>query len=109
MILTSVVHLTDASFDHTLAEHMGLVLVDFWAAWCGPCRAIAPVLEELAQEYAGRVTVAKINVDDYPGLATRFDVRSIPTLVFFKGGQVVDHVIGAVPKAELKKRLKAIG
>ncbi len=108
MILTSIVHLTDGTFDQTLAEHAGLVLVDFWAAWCGPCRAIAPVLEELAQEYAGRVTVAKVNVDDYPGLAARFGVRSIPTLIFFKGGQVVDHVIGAVPKTELKKRLQAI-
>ena len=102
------VHLTDASFDSTLAEHAEPVIVDFWAEWCGPCKAIAPVLEELAQEYAGKVTIGKVNVDEHPGLAARFQVRSIPTLLFFKGGQVVDQVIGAVPKAQIKKRLDAV-
>ena len=102
---TSVIRLTDASFDQALAEETGLVLVDFWAGWCGPCRAIAPVLEQLAQEYAGRVTIAKVNVDEHPRLAARFQVRSIPTLLFFKGGRVIDQVIGAVPKAEITKRL----
>jgi thioredoxin 1 len=101
-------HLTEAAFDQTLAQHQEAVIVDFWAEWCGPCKAIAPTLDELAQEYAGRVTIAKVNVDEHPGLAARFQVRSIPTLLIFKGGQVIDQVIGAVPKAQIKKRLDAV-
>jgi thioredoxin 1 len=108
MTSETIVHLTDATFDQTLAEHSEAVIVDFWAEWCGPCKAIAPVLEELAQEYTGRVTVAKVNVDEYPALAARFQVRSIPTLLVFKGARVVDQVIGAVPKAQIKKRLDAV-
>jgi thioredoxin 1 len=108
MTTDTIVHLTDASFDTTLAERPETVIVDFWAEWCGPCKAIAPVLEELAKEYAGKVTIAKVNVDEHPGLAARFQVRSIPTLLFFKGGRVVDQVIGAVPKAQIKKRLDTV-
>jgi thioredoxin 1 len=108
MASPATLHLTDASFDRTLAEHAGPVVVDFWAEWCGPCKAIAPVLDELAQEYAGRVTMAKVNVDEYPGLAARFQVRSIPTLLVFRGGQVVDQLIGAVPKAQIRKRLDTV-
>ena len=108
MASQATLHLTEAAFDHTLADHAEPVIVDFWAEWCGPCKAIAPVLEELAQEYAGRVTIAKVNVDEHPGLAARFQVRSIPTLLFFKAGHVVDQVIGAVPKAHIKKRLDAV-
>jgi thioredoxin 1 len=104
----STLHLTEAAFDQALAEQQIPVIVDFWAEWCGPCKAIAPALEELATEYAGRVTIAKVNVDEHPGLAARFQVRSIPTLLFFKAGQVVDQVIGAVPKAQIKKRLDAV-
>src|SRR5712692_2594392 len=98
MASPTTLHLTEAVFDKTLAEHAEAVIVDFWAEWCGPCKAIAPVLEDLAQEYAGRVTMAKVNVDEHPSLAARYQVRSIPTLLFFKGGQVVDQVVGAVPK-----------
>ena len=108
MASSTTLHLTEAAFDQALAERPEAVIVDFWAEWCGPCKAIAPVLEELAQEYAGRVTIAKVNVDEHPGLAARFQVRSIPTLLFFKDGRVVDQVIGAVPKAQIKKRLDSV-
>ena len=108
MATQATLHLTEAAFDQTLAGRAETVVVDFWAEWCGPCKAIAPVLDELAGEYAGRVTIAKVNVDEHPGLAARFQVRSIPTLLIFKGGQVVDQVIGAVPKAQIKKRLDAV-
>jgi thioredoxin 1 len=104
----AIVHLTDESFEPTLATHAEPVVVDFWAEWCGPCKAIAPVLEELAKEYQGRVTIGKVNVDDHPALAARFQVRSIPTLLIFKAGQVVDQVVGAVPKSQIKKRLDAV-
>ena len=86
MASQATLHLTEAAFDQTLAEHQEPMIVDFWAEWCGPCKAIAPTLDELAQEYSGRVTIAKVNVDEHPGLAARFQVRSIPTLLFFKGG-----------------------
>ena len=108
MASQATLHLTEAAFDQTLAEHKGAIVVDFWAEWCGPCKAIAPTLDELATEYAGRVTIAKVNVDEHPGLAARFQVRSIPTLLIFKGGQVIDQVVGAVPKAQIKKRLDAV-
>jgi thioredoxin 1 len=108
MATQATLHLTEAAFDQTLAQHEEAMVVDFWAEWCGPCKAIAPILEELAHEYAGRVTIAKVNVDEHPGLAARFHVRSIPTLLFFKKGQVVDQVVGAVPKAQIKKRLDTV-
>ena len=108
MASQSTLHLTEAAFDQTLAEHERPVLIDFWAPWCGPCRAIGPVLEEIAQELGDKVTIGKVNVDEHPGLAARFQVRSIPTLLFFKGGEVIDQVIGAVPKAQIKKRLDAV-
>jgi thioredoxin 1 len=84
------------------------MMVDFWAGWCGPCRAVAPVLEELAHGSGGRVTLAKVNVDENPGLAARYGIRSIPTILFVKNGKVVDQVIGAVPKAQLQKKLDAL-
>jgi thioredoxin len=108
MASSIIVHLTDASFDTTLAAQAGAVVVDFWAEWCGPCKAIAPVLEELAQEYAGKITIAKVNVDEHPGVAARYQVRSIPTLLFFKGGKVVDQVIGAIPKTKIKEKLDKV-
>ena len=101
-------NLTTASFDGIVATTEGPLLVDFWAPWCGPCRAIAPVLEQIAGELAERVTIGKVNVDEEPALAGRFGVQSIPTLMFFKDGAVAATLVGAVPKAEIVKRLEAL-
>ncbi len=105
----TALHLTEATFDAELARHPGIMLVDFWAEWCAPCRMVAPVLQELVTESGGTLTLAKVNVDDSPGLAARYGIRSIPTILFVKGGKVLDHVIGAVPKSQLKKKLEALG
>ena len=95
------IDLTEHNFDETLLATPGLVMVDFWAEWCGPCRAIAPVLEELAEASEGRVTLMKVNVDENPDLAGRYGIRSIPTILFFKQGAIVDRVVGVAPKALL--------
>ena len=95
------VAVTDSTFQAEVEQHPGLVVVDFWAEWCGPCRAISPVLEQLATEYTGRLKVAKVDVDTSQQTAMRFNVRSIPTLMFFKNGTRVDTVIGAMSKAHL--------
>ena len=108
MANSGAVHLTEQNFDEALSRESGLMMVDFWAEWCGPCKAIAPVLEDLAQESAGRVTLAKVNVDENPGLAARYGIRSIPTILFVKQGKVADQVIGAVPRAKLKAKLEAL-
>ena len=108
MANSGAVHLTEQNFDEALSRESGLMMVDFWAEWCGPCKAIAPVLEDLAQESAGRVTLAKVNVDENPGLAARYGIRSIPTILFVKQGKVTDQVIGAVPRAKLKAKLDAL-
>jgi thioredoxin 1 len=106
--MADAVHLTEKNFDETLAQYDGLIMVDFWAEWCGPCRAIAPVLEELARDSAGRITLAKVNVDENHGLAARYAIRSIPTVLFVRQGKVVDQLIGAVPKAKIKEKLDAL-
>jgi len=95
--------LTDANFDETTSQ--GVVLVDLWAPWCGPCRAVAPIVEELADEYDGRVTIGKLNVDDNPSVPGRFMVRGIPTLLVFKDGQLADTIVGMRPKADLAQAL----
>ena len=99
--VAETIHLTEQSFDEALVATQGLVMVDFWAEWCGPCRAIAPVLEELAEASEGRVTLMKVNVDENPDLAGRYGIRSIPTILFFKQGAIVDRVVGVAPKALL--------
>src|SRR2546430_4577688 len=100
------VAVTDATFGHEVEQQKGLIVVDFWATWCGPCHMVAPVLEQLAGEYAGRAKVAKVDVDSNQRTAMRFNVRSIPSILFFKDGQHVDTVVGAVPKATLEGKIK---
>ena len=104
---TATVTLTERNFAEMVAATPRM-LVDFWAPWCGPCRAVAPVLEELAKAEAGRIVVAKVNVDEEPTLAQRYRVQAIPTLLFFKDGEVKDTLVGAPPKAELVRRLNAL-
>jgi len=105
--LAETIHLTERNFDEALVATQGLVMVDFWAEWCGPCRAIAPVLEELAAASEGRVTLMKVNVDENHGLAARYGIQSIPTILFFKEGAAVDRVLGAAPKAVLQSIVNA--
>jgi thioredoxin 1 len=95
---------TDATFGAEIEQHQGLAVVDFWATWCGPCRMIAPILDQLASEYNGKAKVAKVDVDTNQETATRFNVRSIPSILFFKDGKHVDTVVGAVPKSHLERK-----
>jgi len=104
----SYVTLTDANFEQEVLQSTTPVVVDFWAPWCGPCRMISPVIEELAEEFKGQVKVGKVNVDDSPRTAQMFAIRSIPTILFFNGGKVVDGVIGALPKPALAAKMTAL-
>jgi len=100
-----IVQLTDDSFDADVINASGLVLVDFWAEWCGPCKMIAPLLSDIAEEYAGQVTVAKLNIDQNDGTPPKYGIRGIPTLLLFKDGNVVDTKVGALSKTQLKEFL----
>ena len=104
--MSNVVAVTDANFEEEVEKNAGLTVVDFWATWCGPCRMIAPILEQLSTEYEGKVKVTKLDVDANIKTGSRFNVRSIPTLLFFKEGKVVDQIIGAVPKTHIESKLQ---
>jgi thioredoxin len=102
----NVLHLDEANFRSEVENHQGLVLVDFWAPWCGPCRMIGPIMEDLAKEYKGQVKVAKVNIDDNNNLAMRFSIRSIPTVLLLSNGTVKESIVGAVPKQKFVDAIK---
>lgn len=98
--------LTDANFSTEVTEKGGLSVIDFWAVWCGPCRMIAPSIEQLSEEYAGKVTIGKVDVDKNQQVSMQYGIRSLPTILFLKDGEVVDKVVGAVPKSRLKATIE---
>lgn len=100
-----VLEVTDKTFQSEVLDYDGVVMVDFWAPWCGPCRMVAPIVEELASEYEGKAKIAKLNVDENPNTAGKYGVMSIPTLLFFQNGKVVDQIIGAQPKQAIASKL----
>ncbi len=102
-----IAHLTTDNFKSTVASATTPVLVDFWAPWCGPCKAIAPILEELATEFDGKLAITKVNVDDHGEISAEYGIRAIPTMLLFKNGQVVEQLVGMMPKAALKAKLQA--
>lgn len=102
-----IVHLTDSSFESDVLKAEKVTLVDFWAEWCGPCKMIAPILDEIADEYANKLTVAKLNIDDNPETAPKYGIRGIPTLLLFKNGEVAATKVGALSKGQLKEFLNA--
>ena len=104
----AVAELSQTNFDQEVLQSPTPVLVDLWAAWCGPCRMLAPVVETLAGQYAGKLKVGKVNVDDHPQVAARYGIMNIPTLLLFKGGQEVDRIVGVVPKEELARRIEKV-
>jgi len=104
--MSAVMEVTDETFEQEVEQAEGVAMVDFWAAWCAPCRLVGPIVDELAQEYAAQVKVAKLDVDASPRTAMKFGIRSIPSILIFKDGQLVDSVVGAVPKQHLEQKLK---
>lgn len=108
MANANVTELNDSNFDSFLSSNSEPILVDFWAPWCGPCRMLTPVVEEIAGETVGKYKIAKVNVDDAAVVSSKFGIRSIPTLMFFKGGEKKDETVGVTPKAEIVRRLEAL-
>lgn len=106
MASAGILDLNDSTFESEVLKSESPVLVDFWAPWCGPCRILAPVVEEIANTYTGRIKVGKINVDDNQETTMQYGIRSIPTLILFKNGKALDQIIGAVPKSEIEKMVK---
>jgi len=106
--MTQPIHITDTEFDQKVLRSAAPVVVDFWAPWCGPCKMIAPVLEKLAAEYDGKITVAKVNTDENPEWAMKYGVQGIPTLLFVKGGDVKDRIVGVVPAPVIKSKIDGL-
>jgi thioredoxin 1 len=99
---------TSSTWDSDVLKYQGLVMIDFWAAWCGPCRIVTPTIEELAKEYTGKIKVMKLNTDDNPDIASKYNIMGIPTLMFFKDGRKLDQIVGAVPKQQLKEKIESL-
>jgi thioredoxin 1 len=105
-VMENAIEISDSSFDSEVIKSDIPVLIDFWAVWCGPCRMISPFVEQIATEYSGKIKVGKIDIDQYKQVATRYGIRSIPTLLLFKGGQVVEQINGAVSKSQLVSKIE---
>ena len=108
MAVANIVTLTDENFSQEVLKSPVPVLVDFWAEWCGPCKMVAPILDELASDYEDKIKIAKLNIDDYQGLATQYGIRAIPTLLIFKDGQVADQIVGLRSKRDFKAKLDRV-
>lgn len=100
--------ITDANFEELVTKSNKPVMIDFWAEWCGPCRMITPIVNELSTEYEGKVTIGKVNVDDNPGITSKYGIRNIPTILFFKNGEIVDKQVGAVSKSVLVQKIDSL-
>jgi thioredoxin 1 len=106
--MSKPIEVNESKWEQEVQNAKGLVLVDFWAVWCGPCKMVAPIVDELSTEYEGRVKVAKLNTDENPGIASRYQIMGIPTLLFFKDGKPVDKIVGAAPKKQYKDKIDTL-